>query len=1030
MRIYNPILYVGLGGTGLHLGSILERRFREELCGPDGTALTDKGLQGLRPFELPEAVQFVYADYDQEDINRVLRRLSPTDKNISVITDLAPAKEASYSECAASLRASVPSAIKSWIPPGDIPVAPLTKGAGQFPTAGRAALWQTLVRYGGYNSIASAIEGAVVRQASGTARGQLHQLAQNPPPSTYDVYVGFSVAGGTGCGVFYDFLYYISHVYETTLQGATVRIYPLVMLPSIIPGVDADDLRLLRLNGARALIDLFSLVDNNNSGLDENRQHLQLAYHDGNTLSTMWMKPATIPTAFVFSLPAGVDSEDMYDSVSSLVVALSGTEAVQQADDNNTAAAQTSFASRFINEGIKRDYPAQSGIGRRGVSSSVVASLEVPHDKIVSIIGDHLLARAVAQLKAPGIDEDNRGLISRFVDATTLRELRSRSADGIQNVIERTGAAAISEELNDRADVIVEQLQKADEDVRIRVGDVAAFWYRDGLVGVMSEGVDPFRAQRVVSGHTGLKGASKGGLDGWLNWSMRSISSEADFVASTPPIPYNLRDRFFGLLKLKPGHHSVQAAILDQNDWFDWSVKNLWSNHWQAHQPNWQQTVRSLEHELGQLCVALTRVETDDANQFSRGAKLYENRRLVRYRLPRGNPETGLYEFYNKTVERIREVRQLGTVNEAKIFESVIADAIGGQSGWRPVLKSLFDDSAEAAVSYLQDKVRSAVRAALQDPARGPMLPSLQADLKAAIKGEPPEELMADLGELVTKAIIPGGPGGPGRLRMLVSYPADAQSDTIEGFLKANIPEIKDAELAPNQSEMLSVVMHRTQLGLDEVREIRLLIGLWTQAAIRPLEFDKLYWRQRLGYAQRSLQITPAPRAFILNRILLALWSGLVECLPDVENPTTLRIRPHLELREQVRAIELGLHSYDQASGWASVVDAYETFVMTASDLDRDICSSIITGTDPQWIASRTFVEPSEDFVRFLDVAKLQPSILRGILNKLEEDRQDMASHYLSFWTDLYPTTLKHRFEATNGYRNLADLLAVYEQQT
>lgn len=63
MKIYQPMLFVGLGGTGGRIGSELERSLRRELCGPDGTDLVDGGRR--LPFQLPDCLQFVYADFSE-----------------------------------------------------------------------------------------------------------------------------------------------------------------------------------------------------------------------------------------------------------------------------------------------------------------------------------------------------------------------------------------------------------------------------------------------------------------------------------------------------------------------------------------------------------------------------------------------------------------------------------------------------------------------------------------------------------------------------------------------------------------------------------------------------------------------------------------------------------------------------------------------------------------------------------------------------------------------------------------------------
>ena len=49
MKIYQPMLFVGLGGTGGRIGAELERGLRRELCGPDGTNLVAAGRRGPVP---------------------------------------------------------------------------------------------------------------------------------------------------------------------------------------------------------------------------------------------------------------------------------------------------------------------------------------------------------------------------------------------------------------------------------------------------------------------------------------------------------------------------------------------------------------------------------------------------------------------------------------------------------------------------------------------------------------------------------------------------------------------------------------------------------------------------------------------------------------------------------------------------------------------------------------------------------------------------------------------------------------------
>ena len=71
MNLYQPMLFVGLGGTGCLIGGELERRLREEIRGPDGTEFQQRRQNGGHlPFQLPACVQFVYADMNQGDLDR------------------------------------------------------------------------------------------------------------------------------------------------------------------------------------------------------------------------------------------------------------------------------------------------------------------------------------------------------------------------------------------------------------------------------------------------------------------------------------------------------------------------------------------------------------------------------------------------------------------------------------------------------------------------------------------------------------------------------------------------------------------------------------------------------------------------------------------------------------------------------------------------------------------------------------------------------------------------------------------------
>ena len=75
MGVTHRVLYVGIGGTGVHIGKELETALRRDLCGPDGKALLRKGgaFNKLQPYQLPDYIQSLYFDFD-DDAEQILQK--------------------------------------------------------------------------------------------------------------------------------------------------------------------------------------------------------------------------------------------------------------------------------------------------------------------------------------------------------------------------------------------------------------------------------------------------------------------------------------------------------------------------------------------------------------------------------------------------------------------------------------------------------------------------------------------------------------------------------------------------------------------------------------------------------------------------------------------------------------------------------------------------------------------------------------------------------------------------------------------
>src|SRR6185312_12518468 len=200
MKLYQPVLFVGLGGTGCDIGAKLERRLREEICGPDGNDFRKKDNKDrMLAYQLPSCVQFVYADMNQAELDRLPRRVVPGAEHVPAsaltaqyVNGLVP-EIVSYPELAARLRLEAEEVVESWLPPAsrqEPKVNPLHRGAGQFPTIGRASLMGTFLE-----GIAPAVND--IRQAVGKLVTSAEDLVAlgGKAIQGIDVFVAFSLAG-------------------------------------------------------------------------------------------------------------------------------------------------------------------------------------------------------------------------------------------------------------------------------------------------------------------------------------------------------------------------------------------------------------------------------------------------------------------------------------------------------------------------------------------------------------------------------------------------------------------------------------------------------------------------------------------------------------------------------------------------------------------------------------------------------------------------------------------------------------------
>jgi hypothetical protein len=1024
LNLYQPVLFVGLGGTGCDIGAELERRLREEVCGPDGQDFRKKrGKDGMLPYQLPSCMQFVYADMNQAELDRLPHRVVPGAEHepavrltAHYVTGLVP-DVVSYPELAMRLRLRAEEVVQTWLPPNtrDEPkVNPLHRGAGQYPTIGRASLFGTFM-----DGISPAIRD--IREAVGklSNSGEDLRALGGKAPRSVDVFVAYSVAGGTGTGIFYDYLHLIA---DTLAHNSTMRvkIYPLVLMPSAFTlGLGGG--RAAQLNAGRALLDLFRLVDQQN-GADAElllRSTHDLRASDSEDVAVTYpgrqrlvMTPGTLQTGFLFSQPAGATREDMHRSIASLMLSLVGTE-MSQAEEQNGEHNQ-SFADSFVNEQTQRQISADNGIGGKGVSTALVASLTVPVDELAGIVGSRLLREAIDGIS--GTDarlESTRSDIEEFLIKAGIHPVLQRQGVEHGDPPAATGAKEISTALNRRRD----SMRNGIDHLRTKLGtDVPLLVNRfdpGAATRDMLSRMDVFRLQRVVNGHHALRDdVERGGVRGLLQLRRGAPQAPVGFGAVPPGSP-ELKDRTFR--KVQWGDEPVVMARGQQDGWYLWQTHVVWASAWDAHTPQWSRPLEQVQRDISGLTRALVDFARADVEDFARrSGELYRKRVGVSYMLP--SSTGGMDQFYGQVFRRLREQFARDRLVDPNSKVSDVFRVLVGTETWAEAFSISVEKSPEQAVSFLRERVKSEIKKFLRVAPAGeqPILPRLHdLLLEAAGHGHTSgttideDYLEAFRGKLA--GLLPANftPQGSGPLKVLINYPADAPSAIVENYLKSSInlpigPRITD-DFRRTPTESITVVLFRSAMGVTEVDEVRDVLRLWSQAQSNPEPTDLLRWRQRTGYDFGYLATRESHRVEILHRILCALWNGRGTVVGPDASPERLNV----QLGGGV-TMTLPLTPLGRASSWGSLLRSYELWALDDSDIHRQFCGQLMREL-PLGISGR----PSQHdalYTTIMDIAQGQIELLDDMLKSQGANQQSRAVQMRTFWASTLPAALDQGF--------------------
>ncbi|MFG2531051.1 tubulin-like doman-containing protein [Streptomyces sp. NPDC048516] len=1028
MKIFQPMLFVGLGGTGGLVGAELERKLRAELCGPDGVALSH--LSGHAPYQLPDCLQFVYADYSESDLQRLpqfnvdpsLRaayaRTSRATHNLLPNFDSSP-------EVTKMLRASLRDEVSGWLPPRiDEPkVTPLHNGAGQLPTVGRAALFATL-----RHSLAPVLEPLLQAiDAIAKSAGELSELGGGKVNGC-DVFVAFSVAGGTGAGIFLDYLHLINHAFHLRRFDG-VKIYPLVVMPSSFSSA-AGGGREAELNSARALVDLFRLVDGQNAPTEgaeigdlDHDSGLGIRY-PGTT--PIRLRTGILPTAFLFSPTAGIRQDDLRRSIVSLVMSLIGTELGDGRSRGRTTAADDdfqTFAASFINRGVHRSAMSPTGIGRQGVSTSLVASMTAPMDQLADLVAGRLLREAVTDLverPRTALRETAVPMIRQLFADSHLEELWERPQLPVPepDPLPR-GSRAIEQALGERIADMQRLLSDLQSLADRQTASMADRFAPRPAIDKLLQTVDPFLAERVVRGVPDSdEPIARAGFLGMLN--SRSVAPQRPpGVTEQPPKTPRIKGRMAGMSPARWGDDDVQAALQEQDTWYQWRSRILWHEAWREQQQRWQPQADAAGTDLGRLVNAF-RKHSDQERKVSaqKGLELYEDRTGISYLLP---PQRTLNHFYEDLVTRL--IRREG-LRDHDDEATLLLKMIDGDT-WRTVhsLSRRSPDSAVAMVkAQLEGRITRLFAEGGEHLEERPLLPSMST-LLAAAAGDADatdhvsKEALDLFGRKLT-GLLPVGftPEGTGPLRVLVTHPRVQAVEEVQEYLGKALRLPSDAknsvEYRGVESDSITVVLFRSEMSLTQVPEARKVLRQWARAKDSEQAQDVLRWRQRLGFRDSWMVSSEEDRRAILHRLLCCMWNGQVDVVDgDSVSPDRVRLRLFPETGDNVPGVRLRLGDFPGGvSSWAELLRSYERWtVLDDERIVEDYCRELM-GAQPLGLG-RSGSAPHPLFVELVE--KIAPRQLELLADRRErggERVEGWVRPLWEFWAETLPAALDTEF--------------------
>ena len=1042
LEINQRLLFVGLGGTGINAAIELESMLRKEMCGPDGTALVkDYPHLGLRPFELPRHIQTILIDTDDSAVKKHKSAAGIDNDDVyystsTLITDLSV--NSSYKVVASGLRAQMPESVKDWLPSSDSEpnVSPISAGAGQYPLVGRASLFSALQPNA--EAFLSNFDQAIERISKSSE--ELSALAGNASVAQeMYVYVAFSIAGGTGTGIYYDILHLLEEKIRREMPSLTLYMFPLVLMPQAFEDNQLPDAyKYSKINGGFAISDLAQLIDHQNAPSVGTESQFTQNYPGDLSISMGGsQEKRPVPLAFTFTKGPNADLDDMYKSVAAFCLSNIGGELIEKKNEKLTF-----FADLINRETIRQDDIA--GPGLRPLVPAVAARLSIPVERISSLVSGYFVTSAIEESKS-SIKEDKTLNVEAILKAAKLEFVSNQNTipDNI-SLPRKPKTPSKSKDIEGIANQYIKNLkdylQAARKEVENQVSERLSNINVDKIISdvlIQNNEIDIFEAFRALVGEPTDR--SDSALEKIINFSQ--MTEPSDNLKKVRNLNKKKFDKWVNLVE----KHVVNDVLP-----YYWANALIKDAQFSINiTSSWQEEIDTIRRQISDW--------SDNHSTILQGAKaeISNQGELVKDFLPNIGTLNKTWDNLSKSFEDTAQLKDQGTIKQ---LTTVINQS---NNNWSSIWTKVDGDYSKLG-EIIVDTVNRPVSTMLSigvkkyfdsDAKQSPLVPDLMTILESVKDPSSNDEIMSNsLDSLKSKVAGLIAPGGlPSNLKYekddnvnpvcRVTYPALQKDKVIEDWIQERLESggainaVKGItwEFTPSKGNSIVVsyvIMSQGILGNEDAQEC---IKATYESNINSPGADRVTFRRRLGTTSSNLIGTDNDEIKVLTRVLLSLYlnkgnffsdSGLIKD-SDFKN-TTKFIYKH---SENAPELTIPMQKNLTTNPIPTFMQDFLKFQLTANN-DEVVLLSQMRGKSgeelPKELSEGEAPKPSNQFKSLISIKDKE---ITKIKNKIE--KADGASFVgelkenLKFWQETLPLVLASPITIKENarYKTLNDLI-------